>query len=94
MADSIERNKWKLHPEVISFWENAGKSIRCYGGELSSIYFYVNPNGYIPTKITAGDDNLIAIFWENEKTKIVYCFNNEFYSEEKMLRIIRMKAFM
>jgi hypothetical protein len=89
----IERKDWKIHPEVISFWEqeHSKRTIWCYGSEVSATYFYVEKGDHIPFVIHEGDDNVIAI-WKGKK--ILYRFNNELYLEDYILKIIKLKSFL
>lgn len=68
-----------MHPEIKKFWEDAGYSISNENLESSSVITARKSDSPILETIGFGD---------------TYKFKNKWYSEEEMLRIIRMKAFM
>jgi hypothetical protein len=68
-----------MHPEIKKFWEDAGHMVR--GPTLINSY-----------EIYVGQ----APIWRIETIAHGnrYRFNSEWYSEEEMLRIVRLKAFI
>jgi|SRR5208337_4358364 len=97
----IIRGFWKIHEDIIDFWENVGKQLCCYGDysglgnyyQGESIYFVVGEMPQI--SVYADDDNVIAkhSFYQNLHT-LKYKFNDSWYSEEQALRLIKLKAFL
>jgi hypothetical protein len=93
----IERNKWKLHPEVIKFWEDKGKRICCYGDYWQyegreaggATYFYELDAPQI--SVSASDNNVIA---SHNRGEISYRLDGRSYSEEIIIKIIKLKAFL
>src|ERR1700677_73706 len=97
----ISRGFWKIHENVIEFWEKTGKQLCCYGdyGGLGiyyqgeSIYFIVGERP--PISVSSGDDNVIAKHsLYNNIHNLKYKFNDLWYSEEQSLRRIKLKAFL
>ena len=92
-----------MHPEIKKYWENAGYEINTDvfmpGEGIPYILFWFLMNGDRQLKCIGQSDT----FHRNSEAynQLIedppctnYYFNNRLYSEEKMLRIIRLKAFV
>lgn len=81
-----------MNPYIRKFWEDSGKEIchqilnpnSTYYTYYSDFWFYYLPK-YATCKL------IIAI---KNDSGVAYSFNEEWVSEEKALRIIKMKAFL
>ena len=70
-----------MHPDIKKFWEDTGHTL--HGPSLiDSWTIYVDTGGVIPIY-------LIETVCHGDR----YRFKKEWYSEEEMLRIIKLKAF-
>lgn len=68
-----------MHPEIKKFWENSGHEL-------------VGPSFIETWEILIGDGCIRRI--ETVCHGDSYRYNEKWYSEEEMLRIIRLKAFL
>lgn len=68
-----------MHPDIRKFYEDAG-------------YTVLGPSKLSSYEIHIGNEpfRLIKVICHGNK----YYFNKEWYSEEKMLRIVRLKVFI
>lgn len=78
---SLIRKKNKLHPDIINFWRAIG-SIHL-SGTMIGLWICKPRNG-----------DWVAVALEHDPDPIDYYFQGESYSEQEMLRIIKMKAFI
>lgn len=71
-----------MHPEIERFWNR--KIFRCKDpgiGKTGFLYYYMDASGI--QHIVAEFNNVTTYYWDNKK-----------YSEEEMLKIIKLKAFI
>jgi hypothetical protein len=76
--------KYEIHPEIKKFWEEAGHTV--VGPSLIDsweIHISTDPTGVWPLY-------RIEIICHGDR----YRYNGQWYSEEEMLRIIKLKAFL
>lgn len=74
-----------MHPEIKKFWENVGV-VNCIDEPTSHIinvpYYYVN--------IGVRSETIAAMIGG----KLTYHLNNQWYAEDVMLRLIKLKMFL
>jgi hypothetical protein len=75
-----------MHPKIKKFFESNNRKITSkYLGDTKFWY---------ATNVNNKYDSLI-VYSENSRFDVkLYCFNEKFYSEEEMLKIIKMKTFI
>lgn len=96
----IAREKWKIHPKVIEFWEKRGKKLHCYGDYWrndgfdfgGATYFYELDRPQIG--VSSGDPNVIARHDYGHAPSMLYVLDGKRYIEEEVLKIIRLPAFI
>jgi hypothetical protein len=92
MMDVVIRSNWRIHPNVIEFWEKQGKNLYCVGDywENNGLMFgaatYFYEEGYDQYAIARHDYNHIP--------NMIYILDNKHYLEEEFLKIIRLPAFI
>jgi hypothetical protein len=71
-----------MHPEIKKFWEDIGYTIEPGDARIQAIYGQRKPNEFGIRKIE-------VLMFNNE-----YRFQTRWVSEEEMLKIIKLKAFI
>lgn len=69
-----------MHPEIANFWENSGHILQLLGG------YWLAQKGKLHIKVAYSCSFL--------SYPTLYIWDGVFTSEEKMLKIIKMKAFI
>jgi hypothetical protein len=77
-----------MHPEIRKFFEIGNRFIISWTHNKEHVHFY-DKEGCI--SISSNEENVLA--W-GEPNKLKYKLNGEWHSEDKMLRIIKLKAFL
>jgi hypothetical protein len=96
----IDKSEWKIHPKVIEFWEKRGKILQCYGdyweynGQHGGGATYFYEEGVPQIGISSGDTNAIARHDCDYVPEIIYILDGSHYTEEDILKIIKMPAFI
>lgn len=89
MSRSLTTSTWQtknfMHPTIEKFWTQKYK-IFLRNEETHQDWFIMN-NGHKPTKIAVFQIHRIS-------TDLEYMYNNDWYTEEDMLRIVNLTAFM
>jgi hypothetical protein len=88
MLDIVERKDWKIHPEIIEFYEKQNKIIIAKSRGISVWYDAYNTD---PLQTFY---SLVAINHKVQSNEFFYYFQSQYFTEDAMLKIIRMKAFI
>ncbi len=82
---TLNRNLWTIHPDILAFWEYKNNIISCERFAYCDVY-----NG------TFNIANPLAIIYKNKIVKSKYWIDDfgEAYSEDQMLKLIKLKAFI
>ena len=79
-----------LHPEIRAFFESPGsqimESLSLNNQDIASTWCWLK-------KSDSNKLQCIAVQFDNEKEEITYFIDNVPYSEEDMLKAIKLKAF-
>lgn len=94
----IDRCNWTINKEVLAYWESIGKTVLCYGETWEQMgqpysavtYFYVEDHP--PVSVGSADKNVIAN--KNTDNKWRFQFGNNWYPEDEIVKIIKLKAFL
>ena len=81
-----------MHPEIEAFWEKLGYNISTFSYNFDGNYtFYIDANRCsFPTK----GNSLMRLQVKDGKRNKVYLFDGLEYSEEEMLKIVKLTAFV
>lgn len=99
-----------MHPEIEKFWNSAGYDVQSNKSYILfkdnhphwTFYFWLYKGKWEPNKtaddIAAYSDRITGPISAKRllstNVNIYYCYHNKDYSEEEMLRIIRLKSFL
>lgn len=79
------------HPNIVAFWENAGYSLKTTSDWYSIDFFITLKDGYpmvIAVLDKEPDNNTLHDYYYLDR------YEQEPYTEEEMLRLIKLKTFL
>jgi hypothetical protein len=81
-----------MHPDIKKFWENFGRPIGGYSFSAVDVWFVRSDPEYYDQGGPPPPLNEDIIFMNGKNNP--YRMHGQWYSEEEMLKIIKMKAFL
>lgn len=83
-----------MNPEIKKFWEAAGKEIQSYDYDDSKVWIAQPDIAYYKQSGPYFWNNVVVCLHLKKSNIINYYFEGKNYTEQEMLKIIKLKAFV